>query len=135
VVVADTSTWIPYFSGGDSLVRGALRDLIGAGRVVLVGVVLAELLQGSRSHAEAETILSGLAGLRFLDTSFRSWKRTGELGSSLQRQGITIPLSDLIIAALALEHNCPVFTLDTHFRQIPGVKLYRPPRPPKTRRH
>jgi len=133
VVVADTSVWIPYFSGGDPLVREALRGLIRAGRVALVGVVLAELLQGCRTHGEAETILSSLTGLRFLETSFRSWRKTGELGSLLLRQGITIPLSDLIIAALALEHNCPVFTLDAHFRQIPGVKLYRPPRPPRSR--
>lgn len=133
MVVVDTSVWIPFLTGADPPVRAALRDLIRSGQAALVGVVLAELLQGCRTHGEAETMLSNLAGLRFLETSFRSWRRTGELGSLLLRQGTTIPLSDLIIAALALEHNCPVFTLDTHFRQIPGVKFYRPPRPPRSR--
>jgi predicted nucleic acid-binding protein len=35
-------------------------------------------------------------------------------------------LSDILIAALALEHACQVYTLDPHFAQIPGLPLYRP---------
>jgi len=128
VIVADTSVWIVYFTGTEPSVRVALRALIRRGRVALVGVVLAELLQGCRTPNEAETILSTLTGLHFLDTTFSSWKRTGELGSLLRRKGITLPLSDLIIGAVAMDHKCQVFTLDIHFRQIPGVKLYRPPR-------
>ena len=128
MVVADTSVWITYFAGADPPVRAALRGLIRSGQAALVGVVLAELLQGCRTPDEAETILSNLSGLRFLETTFMSWKRTGELGSSLLRKGITLPFSDLIIASVALEHACEIFTLDSHFRQIPGVKLYRPPR-------
>jgi predicted nucleic acid-binding protein len=70
VVIADTSVWIEYFKGGEESVRAALRVLIRAQQAVLVGVVLAELLQGCRSPKEAETILSHLAGLRFLETRF-----------------------------------------------------------------
>ncbi|MGH7411226.1 MAG: type II toxin-antitoxin system VapC family toxin [Candidatus Methylomirabilis sp.] len=133
MIVVDSSVWIEFFHRPESPEKQAVDALIDRDRVALVGVVLAELLQGCRTPGEAEALLSNLAGLHFLETSFRSWRRTGELGSLLLRQGITIPLSDLIIAALALEHNCPVFTLDTHFRQIPGVKLYRPPRPTRPR--
>jgi hypothetical protein len=133
VIVVDSSVWIEFLHRPQSPEKQAVDGLIDRDRVALVGVVLAELLQGCRTRGEAETIVSNLAGLPFLETSLRTWRRTGQLGSSLLRQGITIPLSDLIIAALALEHNCAVFTLDTHFRQIPGVKLYRPPRPPRSR--
>ncbi|MFQ5881585.1 MAG: PIN domain-containing protein [Candidatus Methylomirabilales bacterium] len=133
MVIADTSVWIEYFTGAHPSVRAALRTLIRSEQAVLVGVVLAELLQGCRTRKETDTILSTLTGLRFLATNFTSWRRTGELASSLRRKGITLPLSDLIIAAVALEHECQVFTLDTHFRQIPGVKVYRWPRPRKPR--
>jgi len=30
------------------------------------------------------------------------------------------------IAALALQHRCQVYALDPHFREIPGLALYRP---------
>lgn len=134
MVVADTSVWIEYFSGGEESVRAALRALIRSGQAVVVGVVLAELLQGCRTKKDSAMILSTLTGLRFLETNFSTWQRTGELGSSLQQRGITLPISDLVIASAAIEHDCPVFTLDAHFRQIPGVRLHRPARVTKRSR-
>ena len=133
MVIVDTSVWIEYFKGGQEPARAALRDLIRAEQAALVGVVLAELLQGCRTPKEVDTILSKLAGLRFLETNFSTWKRTGELSASLRRKGITLPLSDLIIAALAFEHRCEVYALDPHFEQIPGLTLHRVPRPSRTR--
>ncbi|MFN3477007.1 MAG: PIN domain-containing protein [Candidatus Methylomirabilales bacterium] len=116
--------WIPFFNQPESPEKWAIDALIDADRLILVGVVLAELLQGCRTPKEANVILTKLTGLRFLETSFSSWKRTGELSFSLRRKGITLPLSDLIIAAIALEHGCQVFALDPHFKKIPGLKLY-----------
>jgi predicted nucleic acid-binding protein len=43
----------------------------------------------------------------------------------VKKKGLTLPLSDIFIAAIAVEHDIPVFTLDKHFSQIPGVKLYQ----------
>lgn len=133
MVIADTSLWIEYFKGGDEPARAGLRTLIRTEQVVLVGVVLTELLQGCRSSEDVDTILSHLSGLRFIDTTFSTWKRAGELSASLRRKGVTLPLSDLIIGALAVEHGCPLYTLDTHFKHIPGLKLYAPPRSSATR--
>jgi len=133
VVIADTSVWIEYFKGGDEQARVTLRRLIRAEQAVLVGVVLAELLQGCRSSKEADTVPSTLAGLRFLETTFSVWKRTGELSASLRRKGTTLPPSDLLIATLALEHRCQVYTLDPHFEQIPGLTLHTVPHPSRRR--
>ncbi len=133
MVIADTSVWIEFFRGGHEPVREALRRLVRAQQAVLVGVVLAELLQGCRSVKEADSILSNLAGLRFLTDSFTSWRHAGELSASLRRKGITIPLSDLVMAALALEHGCQIYSLDPHFKQIPGLSLYKVPRPSRKR--
>lgn len=44
---------------------------------------------------------------------------------SLRREGINLPLSDLAIAALAIEHTLAVFTLDKHFEKIPGLRIYK----------
>jgi predicted nucleic acid-binding protein len=124
VVIADTSVWIPFFNQPESPEKREIDALIDADRLALVGVVLAELLQGCRAPKEADTILSKLSGLRFLEANFSTWKRTGELSASLRRKGITLPLSDLIIAALAFEHRCQVYALDPHFEQIPGLALH-----------
>jgi len=128
VVVADTSVWIEYLKGGDEIARATLRGLIRGERAAVVGVVLAELLQGCRSAQETEAILINLAGLPFLEARFSTWRQTGVLSASLRRKGITLPLSDVLIAALAMEHRCQVYTLDPHFKQVPGLSLYRPRR-------
>ena len=128
MVIADTSVWIPFFNQPLSFEKRELDTLIDADRVLLVGVVLAELIQGCRTTNEAEAITSKLTGLRFLDTRFSTWKRSGDLSFALRRKGITVPLSDLVVAAVALEHDCSVYALDPHFEQVPGLKLHRPGR-------
>lgn len=124
MVIADTSVWIPFFNRPGSPEKRELDALIDADRLALVGVVLTDLVQGCRTPAEVNTIVSRLSGLRFLETSFSTWKRGGELSFALRRRGITLPISDLVIATLALEHRCEVYALDPHFEQVPGLALY-----------
>jgi predicted nucleic acid-binding protein len=52
----------------------------------------------------------------------------GDLSAQLLRKGVTLPLSDLLIAVLAIEYGCRLYSLDTHFKKIPGVTLYPPAR-------
>ncbi len=133
MVIADTSVWIPFFNQPGSPEKREIDALIDADRLALVGVVLTELMQRCRTTREANTIGSKLTGLRLLETSFSSWRGAGELSFALRRKGITLPLSDLVIAALALEHHCQVYTLDPHFEQIPDLALHPVPRPPRRR--
>ncbi len=126
MVVADTSVWIPYFNQPDSQERAILDALIQHDNLALVGIVVAELLQGCRSAKEAAALVETLSALPFIEMTFPAWRRAGEISSSLRRRGVTLPLSDLIIAGLALHQECAVFTLDPHFRKIPGLRLYRP---------
>ena len=128
MVVADTSVWIPFFNEPDSEEKRELDALIDADRLVMVGVVLAELIQGCRTAKEAETTTSHLAGLRFIETAFSTWRRAGEISFGLRRRGVTVPLLDLVVAALALEHHLDVYTLDPHFKEVPGLPLYVPTR-------
>ncbi len=108
MVVADTSVWIPFFNDPESEEKRELDALIDADRLVMVGVALAELIQGCRTAKEAEATTSRLAGLRFIETAFSTWQRAGELSFGLRRKGVTLPLSDLVIAALALEHRVEI---------------------------
>ncbi|OQW34288.1 MAG: hypothetical protein A4E19_02170 [Nitrospira sp. SG-bin1] len=126
MVIADTSVWIPFFNRPDSPEKAALDLLIDADEVVLVGVVLAELLQGCRTSSERDTLSDALLALPYREVTQSTWSRAGDVSAQLLRRGVTLPLSDLIIAALAIEHNCHVYSLDTHFRKIPGVRLHPP---------
>ena len=123
MVIADTSVWIPFFNRPDSPEKTALDLLIDADEVSLVGVVLAELLQGCRAPSERNTLSEALLALPYYEVTPSTCLRTGGLSAHLLRKSVPVPLSDLIIAALAIEHDCRVYSLDAHFKNIPGVHL------------
>ena len=100
MVIADTSTWIPFFTEPDSPEKQAIDALIDADQLALVGVVLAELLQGCRRPEESGEILETVSAIPFLEATFSTWQRAGDLSASLRRKGATIPLTDLVIAFL-----------------------------------
>ncbi len=125
MVVADTTVWIEFFNDPTSREKRAIDLLIDENQLAFVGAVLTELLQGCRTSQEAHLIFDHVSALPYLEMSFSTWQRAGEISSSLRRKGTTIPLMDLIIAALAMEHAAEVFTTDPHFEKIPSLKLYR----------
>jgi hypothetical protein len=53
------------------------------------------------------------------------WQKAGDLSASLKKKGMNLPFSDILLAAIAIEHNLQVFTLDKHFEQIPKVKIFK----------
>jgi predicted nucleic acid-binding protein len=126
MVIADTSVWIPFFNRPDSPEKLTLDRLIDADEVALVGVVLAELLQGCRTSTERATLSESLFALFYFEVTQTTWLRTGDLSAQLLRKCVTLPLSDLLIATLAIERDCRVYSLDTHFKKIPGLRLYMP---------
>lgn len=128
MVIVDTSAWIPFFNRPESTEKQVIDELIDQGDAAIVGVVLAELLQGCRSREEREELQEALLALPYLGVSQATWIAAGEISAGLLRKGITLPLTDLVIAAAAIEHRCSVYSLDTHFQKIPGLLRYSPAR-------
>jgi predicted nucleic acid-binding protein len=96
--------------------------------VCVAGPVLYEVLQGTRTPQEFETIRTLLRDLPCLPTSSPNWIAAGGMAAGLRRRGFVLPLTDLLLAAAAQEHRCRIWSLDAHFESIPGVRLYRPPK-------
>jgi predicted nucleic acid-binding protein len=123
-ILADTCIWIEYFRGKTPVSR-ELEKLIQKGRVMISGLVLYELLQGVKNKKDAELIKQSLLALPNLDVSLETWSQAGDLFFELRRQGITLPPSDVLLAAIALENHCHLFTKDLHFDRIPKVSRYK----------
>lgn len=124
-ILVDTSVWIQYFNKLDSKSGKSIEGLLGEGRVVGSGVVLTELLQGAKIEKEFNAILESMTALPFLETTLNTWIKAGRISYTLRRKGTPIPTTDLIIASLALEYDCLIFTLDPHFEKIPDIELYK----------
>ena len=125
-VIVDTSVWVDYLRGHDTGQREAVASLVQDGRAYICGVVLAELLAGARTDRDRDRIDTIFHGLPYLELSRPTWASAGLLASGLRAQGITLPLADLLVATLALEHGYAVFTRDAHFQRVPHLSLYQP---------
>lgn len=98
--------------------------LLGRNEVVMAGPVLAEVLQGARTTKELQALSNRLTALPYVEMTKGTWGRVGRMAFELRQRGHTVALVDLLIAALAIEHDHQVYTLDDHFQRIPGLKLY-----------
>lgn len=125
-VLIDTSIWIEYFRGKDQELVESVKDLIRTRRATLCGIVLSELLAGVRVRKSRDTLKQTLDALEYAEVSRDTWILAGELSNNLKHQGISVPLTDLILAALALENDSELFTLDSHFERIPEIKRFKP---------
>lgn len=123
-ILADTSVWIEFFKAG-SKTGDTLAALLAGSTACTCGVVLFELMQGIKSETEKAAILSMLSELTYFEMSATLWQKAAGLSQTLKKKGLTLPLSDIFIASIAIANNLSIFTLDKHFEQIPGVQIYK----------
>jgi len=124
-VLVDTSVWIPYFRSGTDVTSEAVDQLIREERAWITGPIVAELLQGVRSRREAGNLESALSVLRYAPIEGKDWETAGNLLRRLRESGITVPLTDALIAVVARRHNIAVLTHDRHFGHL-DVRLIDP---------
>jgi predicted nucleic acid-binding protein len=87
------------------------------------GLVLLEVCRGRRDPNLYQRFHERFAVMIFVPSTSQSWERATQLAWSLDRQGVVIPATDLIIAASALQVDAAVLTFDAHFHQIPGLRV------------
>jgi tRNA(fMet)-specific endonuclease VapC len=99
-----------------------------AGGITIATVVLAELYAGAYKHPNPPKLLALITDLlhevTVLDFDSKCAEQFGKLQGGLLQQGITVPVADLMIAAVALVHNLTLVTNNTaDFQNIPGLRL------------
>ena len=119
--LVDTSVWIDFFRGAPSI-KLALEKLIARDEIFTAGPILYELLQGVRLPEERKQVKEALLSTNYLEITSNDWEEAALLSSTLRAQGITLPMTDILIGHLAEVRNLEVISFDPHFDQIPGIK-------------
>jgi predicted nucleic acid-binding protein len=119
--LVDTSVWIDFFRGAPSI-KNSLEKLIARDEIFTAGPVLYELLQGVRLPEEKKQVKEALLSTNYLEITSNDWEEAALLSSTLRAQGITLPMTDILIGHLAKARNLEVISFDPHFDQIPGIK-------------
>ncbi len=124
-VLVDTSYWIEYFNRPGLAEADEVETLVRDDRAAVTGLVLAELLQGARTEEDILELRSGLAAVTWVEASVETYGRAGRLGYELRRRGVTVPITDCVIAAAAESIGGRLLTLDGHFEELARVASLR----------
>jgi predicted nucleic acid-binding protein len=122
----DTCIWIPFFTRPSSGEKLAVDQLLARDRVALVGPVVAEVLRGFRRQDQADWAGSRLRLAHFVTAQWDDACRAARLGREQAKLGRDLPVTDLVLAAVALRLNAFVYTTDPHFEGIDGIKRFWP---------
>jgi predicted nucleic acid-binding protein len=127
MVLADTSVVIAHYRNPTARVQ----RLIAAHSAAVCGVTVAEVYGGARTPAEAARCAAILGIFGRVVTPEDVWEVVGQHQVQLRAGGLTVPLSDTIIATVALTHELELWTYDSHFtlmqRLLPALKLFEEP--------
>ena len=74
-----------------------------------------ELLGGTKDEKEFQRLKNRLDALEIIETNTSLWEKAYDLVFSLRRKGITVPYTDILIAASALMVDATIVHADSHF--------------------
>lgn len=125
-MLLDTSAYSRLRRGSEEVL-----DALGHADLVYVSVfVLGELYAGfkggSKEAANRDLLERFLkrATVRTVAATKETAEIFAEIKNTLKRAGMPLPLNDVWIAAHAVETGSVLVTFDSHFRQIPGLRLW-----------
>ena len=121
-VLADSSYYIGLLRRGEDPLRelalaAATRDL------AVCGVVRCEVGRALRPPVVRRKFGAFWDVMINVPSDNRLWEQVEQTLWELGRQGITVPLTDAIIACSAMRIGAVVLTYDHHFSLIPGVRV------------
>ena len=117
-VLVDTSVWIKYFRDKSAGLSEKVDEILSKHEVYVPKIVIAELIQGSKSEREISVIEDFVDAFNIIDQREDTWIKAGRLSYNLKKKGKTVNLTDCYIAVIAEEYDCHIFSLDEHFKDI-----------------
>ncbi|MFH2047405.1 MAG: type II toxin-antitoxin system VapC family toxin [Pseudomonadota bacterium] len=119
--IVDSSGWLEYFSGGPNSTQFSM-PLEDASSLIVPIITIYEVFKVVLREAGENEALQSVAAMQK--------GKVIELSISLSLSAAKLslihklPMADSIIFATAKLYQCDIWTLDTHFKDLPGVKYF-----------
>lgn len=120
-MILDTNALSALADGSPGLERAARAEVLSI-PVIVVGEFEYGIARSRHRAAYERWLVALLDVSRILDVDRGTAARYAKLRATLRARGRPIPANDAWIAALALQHDLPVLSLDAHFDAIPGLR-------------
>jgi len=128
-ILIDTSAWVDFLRARGGVLGDVVERALSDDTALMCGVVVAELLQGAKGQKEVQQLEFLFANVACLPVLPDDWHDAGRALQALRLRGVTLPLSDAIIASVAKRHGVSILTADAHFKHL-SVGLVEAPLPP-----
>jgi predicted nucleic acid-binding protein len=116
MVLVDTSSWIHLLRpDGDRGTRARVEAALQSGEACWCPIVRLELWNGAGGDREKKMIRDFERLLPELEITSDVWAEACELARRSRAAAITIPATDLLIAACASYHKADLETVDSDF--------------------
>jgi predicted nucleic acid-binding protein len=129
MVIVDSCVWIEASRLKGSLhVQVALENLLIEYQAAFCGPIKLEVLGPLTKERRKMTSLR-FSVVPYIPMNDSIWESAKNLSWQLRDSGLTAPWNDILIAAIAIDKNYRVYSLDKHFAEIAsrtGLKLYTP---------
>ena len=129
MVLVDTSVWIEASRrDGRQEVKLGLQGLLDVYEATLCGPVEMEFLGGARPQ-ERDRLQAWCNILPYHRSDQKIWRKAATNFSLLRSKGVHAPWNDVLIATIAREATCRIYTCDKHFERMAPVlqlMLYTP---------
>lgn len=121
-VLVDSSVWIHGFgSQATEDLKKRLMGLLETDRTMITEMVRLEVIAGARSAAEFGKYRADFESIRCFEVTRRDWRRAEDLSFTLNRAGSKVAAADLLIAAVAISHQVPLWHADGDFERVRKV--------------
>lgn len=119
MVLIDTSAWLYALRKQfQPAVKERIESILLESDVAINGIIKLEVLGGAKSEKEYNRLKSRLDYLYYIESSKNLWDFSSNLAFRLRRKGITIPFTDIFIAASAISVHAALVHADSHFETI-----------------
>lgn len=119
LVLVDTSAWIlalrkePHLS-----IKQKVDNLLKENLVVTTPLIILELLGRVNTEKEFERLKKRLEALLTVGITDIHWNKAARLAFHFRRKGLTLPYTDIILSAVAIEEEIVLLHADHHFDLI-----------------
>lgn len=125
-IILDTNAYTRLLAGDENVL-----DVVASIETVFMSIfVLGELhagFVGGSKERENRNVLKRFLlkpSVKILNATFETAEVFGSIKNSLTLAGTPLPINDVWIAAHGIETGSIIITYDTHFKQVPGLRLW-----------
>ena len=114
--LVDTSAWVLALRKDFlPILKDRIEHLLKENAIVTIGLIKLELLGSTKTEKEFQRLKSRLDALETVECDLSLWQEAVNLAFKLRSKGISIPYTDILIAAGALKVEATVIHVDAHF--------------------